>query len=83
MRRWFYIVFFVCCCALILSGCGGWFKKSLKPLPAVDPSDPNVWSAEKCKYVPKVWWNVQGQDPSKWEGWHCYDWKIYDKKVAP
>lgn len=77
MRNFLFVFIIVA----LFSGC--FFSPKPKPLPVPDPADPNVWSMEKCKDVPKVWWGVRGQDPSKWDGWHCGDWKIYDKRVAP
>lgn len=60
------------------------FKKRLQPLPVVNSESPDVWTSEQCRNVPKAWFGIQGQDPSKvWDGWHCDGWKIYEKSVAP
>jgi hypothetical protein len=66
----------------MVSGCV--FHKKLKPFPPVNPQNPEVWSDEKCKSYSKIWWGKRGDDPSKTNIiWHCADWKIYSKEVAP
>ena len=69
-------------CLSVLQGCV--FHKKLKPLPAVDNSNPDVWASDKCKGKAMVWWGQQGQDPSKNNDiWHCGPWILYHKDVAP
>lgn len=61
----------------------GCIHTQLKPLPPMDPSNPNVLSEKDCKDSPKIWWGQQGNDPSKTKLWKCGAWKLYDKSVAP